>query len=70
MLDRCYPEYPEQKREHEEFIDRICEFQKEFLKRRPVVLINLFNFVWDWFARHVLEMDKKYQAYFSAGGTG
>jgi hemerythrin-like metal-binding protein len=68
MLKHGYPEYPEQKREHEAFIDRVCEFQKDFLKRKPSALINIFNFVWDWFAHHIVEMDKKYQTYFAARG--
>ncbi len=70
LLEQGYPEYPEQKKEHEAFIDRFCEFQKELLKRRPSVPINIFNFVWDWFAHHIMEMDKKYQSYFAARSAG
>jgi len=48
-----------QKGEHESFIDTVCGFQKELLKQSPVTLINLFNYIWDWFAHHILEVDKK-----------
>ena len=26
---------------------------------RPVVAINLFNYLWDWFVHHVLSVDRK-----------
>lgn len=49
----------EQKREHEYFIDTICSYQKDFLKKKSLAEINLFNFVWDWFAHHIMDVDKK-----------
>ena len=49
----------DQKNEHEAFIDTVCGFQKEFLKQSPVTLINHFNYICDWFAHHILEVDKK-----------
>jgi len=52
----------EQKHEHGNFIDTICTYQKDFLKQNPLALINLFNFVWDWFAHHILVVDKKWLA--------
>lgn len=41
------------------FIDTICSYQREYFKEQPVALINLFNYVWDWFANHILSVDKK-----------
>lgn len=49
----------DQKEEHEAFIDTVCGYQKEFLKQSPLTLINLFNYIWDWLAHHILEVDKK-----------
>jgi hemerythrin len=51
--------YELQKEEHNAFIDTICSYQKEYFKEKPMALINLFNFVWDWFANHILTVDKK-----------
>jgi hemerythrin-like metal-binding protein len=49
----------EQHLEHQRFIDTVCSHQKTFLKSQPVVVLNLFNFIWDWFAHHILEVDKR-----------
>jgi hemerythrin len=49
----------QQKEEHGRFIDTICSYQKEYFKEKPLALINLFNYVWDWFANHILTVDKK-----------
>jgi len=63
-----YPGYEEQKREHERFIDEICSFRKEFVKGRTPVMINMFNSIWDWFARHILLLDKRYEPFLKARG--
>ncbi len=59
MLQRDYSGYEEQRREHNQFIDRMYEAQKEFTKDGRLTSLNLFNFVWDWFSHHVLAVDKK-----------
>ena len=61
------PDSDVQKKEHEKFIDTICSYQKDFLKEKPLAIINLFNYVWDWFAHHIVVVDKRC---LSAGGEG
>ena len=70
MIKYEYPDIEEQKREHEKFIDKICEFQKEYLKHRSITIVNLFNFIWDWFAHHILTVDKKLLPFFQQKGVG
>lgn len=60
MLEYQYPGYQEQKSEHEAFIDRFCEYERDILKRRKMVVINIFNFLADWFTNHILKVDMKY----------
>lgn len=69
MLRFNYPGYAEQKREHDAFIDIVCEHQKNFLKNRPAVTINLFNSLWDWFAHHIVDLDQKYVPYLQSKGV-
>lgn len=69
MLRYRYPGYAEQKREHDAFIDLICEYQKDFLKNRRSVAINLFNSLWDWFAHHIVQVDQKYVSFFQSKGV-
>lgn len=51
--------YDLQKEEHNAFIEKICSFQKDYFQGKQLVLINLFNYVWDWFSHHILTVDKK-----------
>jgi hemerythrin len=69
MLRYNYPGYVEQKQEHDAFVDMVCEHQKNFLKDRPTTAINLFNSLWDWFARHIVQLDKKYVPYLQSKGV-
>jgi hemerythrin len=55
-----YPEYLEQKKEHNEFTEKFCEFQKMLLISDKIIEINLFNFIWDWFSTHITGTDSKY----------
>ncbi len=59
MLKHHHSGYEEQRREHNLFIDRMYEAQKEFTKDGRLTSLNLFNFVWDWFSHHVLIVDRK-----------
>ncbi len=68
LLLHAYPGYDEQKKEHERFIDEICSYRKEFVKGRTPVMINMFNSIWDWFARHILLSDKRYEPFLQARG--
>ena len=70
QLMRChgYPGYPEQKREHEQFIDQICNYRKELIKGRTPVMINLFNNLWDWLAHHILLLDRRYMPFLRSQG--
>ncbi len=50
MLKHQYTGYEEQRNEHNRFIDRLFEAQKEYYKNGRVTSINILNFVWDWFS--------------------
>lgn len=69
MLKHNYPGYAEQKREHDAFIDLVCEYQKNLLKNRKEVTINLFNSLWDWFANHIVRLDQQYVPYLRSKGV-
>ena len=51
--------YEKQRDEHNRFIDRLCEAQKEYYKSGHVTSINILNLVWDWFSQHILVLDKQ-----------
>jgi hemerythrin len=55
-------DYDLQKQEHNAFIEKICSFQQDYFQEKPMAVINLFNYVWDWFSHHILTVDKKCMA--------
>jgi hemerythrin len=59
-----YPDLQTHKSEHDNFIGKVCEYQKNYLIYKSVPIVNLYNFVWDWYVLHELVVDKKYQLYF------
>ena len=59
MKTHGYAGLEQQVKEHTFFIDKLCEYQKGFLKHDSFTTINVFNFVWDWFSGHILGTDKK-----------
>ena len=59
-----YPDLQSHKSEHGKFIEKVCEYQKDYLIYKSLSTATLFNFVWDWFAHHILVTDKKFQLYF------
>jgi hemerythrin len=66
MKRHNFPGLEAQKKAHDAFIDKVCDALKDFLKNRNLVAINVFNFVWDWFAGHIVRMDKEYTPYMKA----
>ena len=64
LIKHRYPDFQKHKSEHDRFISKVCEFQANFYIHKSFPVINLFNFVWDWFSRHILVTDKEYQLYF------
>jgi hemerythrin len=70
MREHDFPGYEEQKAAHDAFIDKVCDALKAFLKNKGLVEINLFNFVWDWFAGHIVKMDKQYTPYLKGAKAG
>lgn len=64
LIKHKYPDFQKHKAEHDRFISKVCEFQANFFIHQSLPVLNLFNFVWDWFSRHILVTDKGYQLYF------
>ena len=58
-----FPELESHRNEHERFTKEIARYQSDFIENKPVVLINVFNFIWNWLAVHVVVVDKRYAAF-------
>jgi len=79
IINRLFPLSPDKAEEKqlEGIFDDLRKYIQEhfrdeeelMLKQKPMALINIFNYLWDWFAHHILEIDKKYQPYFNQQGA-
>ncbi len=63
MLQNGYPGLEEQKHEHEAFVELIHDQHSNFLRQRRIITINLLSSLWEWFTRHIVEVDKRYVPY-------
>ena len=63
LIKHKYPDFQKHKLEHDKFIAKVSEYQKNYIIHNSIAMASLFNFVWDWFAHHILVMDKLYQLF-------
>ena len=64
-----YPDRDAHKREHQEFIQKIQQFQADFAKGRATLSIEVFKFLSEWVKNHVLGSDKKYGPFLNSKGV-
>ncbi|MBN1764358.1 MAG: bacteriohemerythrin [Sedimentisphaerales bacterium] len=60
MLQQKYSGYPEHKREHEKFIEKVKAFEDDFMNNKLTVSIDVMDFLRDWLMNHIQNSDKKY----------
>lgn len=57
-----YPDFDNQKRQHEIFINQILQYQKELNAANELVIsTNITNSLINWLTNHVVQMDKSYK---------
>ncbi len=64
-----YPEKDEHKREHEEFVKKVRQFQADLEAGRAMVTMSVFTFLAEWVRNHVLVSDKKYGPFLREKGV-
>lgn len=68
MSEQKYPGYLEHKKEHQEFTNKVLEFQKSFNNGSTSVSIDILNFLRDWLLHHIAISDQKYAPYLNEKG--
>jgi hemerythrin len=58
-----YPKYPEQKEEHEAFVEKTFEMARDLEKEDGLSLGAIILFLEDWYADHILSKDRNYAQY-------
>ena len=57
--DCKYPNFEQHKIAHNQFIDRIIQFQKDLENNKPDICLDIYNFLENWFDEHILKYDKE-----------
>lgn len=63
-----YPGYSAQKREHDAFIEKIQNFQKDFNSGKLTLSLDVSSFLKNWLIQHISGEDKKYESFFNQKG--
>ncbi len=60
MKEFDFPGYDEHKKEHDSFVEKVKEFQKEYEEGKSLLTVEILMFLRDWLIKHILGTDKKY----------
>ena len=62
-----YPDLPQHKELHNQFIAKVAEFQHRFNSGDRSIIVDAMNVVKDWLVHHIQKVDKKYAPYLNQG---
>ncbi|MEW6117819.1 MAG: bacteriohemerythrin [Nitrospirota bacterium] len=68
MKAHSYPEFLKHKTEHENLTKQALELQKQFGEGKPVLTVELMNFLKNWLTNHIQGTDKKYGPFLNGKG--
>jgi len=63
-----YPETESHKKEHSDFVKKVCEFKEKFDAGTDELSTDIMNFLADWLQGHIKGVDKKYGSFFNENG--
>jgi len=64
-----YPDADTQKREHEDFVTKVAQFQAEYNSGKIGLTIQIMNFLSNWLQHHIKVVDKKYGPFLNSKGV-
>jgi len=68
MTQTAYPFLAQHRREHERFMARLVELEREFEADSGLDVAKVLVFLRSWLFRHMRQIDKKYSSHLHAGG--
>ena len=67
--DCKYPNFEQHKIAHNQFIDRIIQFQKDVENNKENLCFDIYTYLEDWFDKHILKYDKEAVEYLKKMGV-
>jgi hemerythrin len=69
MAQYSFPGLALHKIEHDKLVKQVLELQEKFKAGKPILTLDVMNFLKDWLAKHIQGDDKKYGEYLNAKGV-
>ena len=63
MQKMSYPELTEHRRLHKDYIYKVAMYNADLLGNNPPAINETINYIYIWWADHILKIDKKYEDY-------
>ncbi len=67
--DCKYPNFEQHKIDHNQFLDKIIQFQKDLENNKKDICLDLYNYLELWFDEHILKFDKEAVDYLKKNGV-
>jgi hemerythrin len=68
MKQYNFPGYKSHKLEHDNFVQKVNDYESRFLSGKLLLTIEITNFIKDWIQHHILSTDMQYKAFFNEIG--
>jgi hemerythrin len=63
-----FPGYSSHKKEHDDFTEKVGDFQKKHADGHLMLSMEIMNFLKDWLKNHIMGTDKQYSSFFNDKG--
>lgn len=63
-----YPQFSSHKLEHEKFVKKVLDFQKDYNSGKLALTLDVMAFLKDWLVSHIQGTDKKFGPFFNEKG--
>jgi hemerythrin len=69
MKTHSYPDYPAHKNEHDKFVAKVVQVEKDLKTGKCAMSMDILNFLSNWLVNHIKGTDKKYSPFLNAAGV-
>jgi hemerythrin len=63
MKNNNYPDYPVHKSEHDKFVAKVVQVEKDCKSGKCAISMDILNFLSSWLVNHIKGTDKKYSPF-------
>jgi hemerythrin-like metal-binding protein len=63
-----YPDFNNHKKQHEDFIKKVNEFQEKYTSGKLILSLEVTGFIKTWITEHIMKTDKMYVSHLTNAG--